>query len=198
MTATAAINHILDAVVARLGLALVLLVACDANAIADSQSVRVWENHDDTAITEGETTLEIDPDTAYAAAIDYARWPAIFSDIVRVDITKQQGVDARVTLIHKDGNRDNVHFHNRPQGRLVWFEDTGGRAEVWVEIFFASGMRPGTTRVHSRLYADVHGWASLFVSGSRLRSLREQRITSDLRSLHAFFSAGGDGMQVVK
>jgi hypothetical protein len=72
---------------------------------------------------------------------------------------------------------------------MVWFEDTGGRAKVWAEIVFAPGERPGTTRVHSRLFADVHGVASIVVSSGRLRSLRQQRIASDLSHLHTYFSA---------
>jgi hypothetical protein len=172
-------------------LVLAVLLGCGRSpALATPPpDVRVWESHDDSSITEGETTLDVDPDTAYAAASDYPRWSSMFPDIVQVDVTKQQGVDARVTLVHRAGNRDNVHFHNQPQARMVWFEDTGGRAEVWAEIVFAPGTAPGTTRVHSRLYADVHGIASLVVTSGKLRSLREQRIASDLSHLHSYFAA---------
>jgi len=102
-------------------------------------------------------------------------------------VTQRQGVDARVTLVHAAGNRDNVHFRNRPAARTVWFEDTGGRAEVWAEITFAPGTRPGTSVVRSRIYADVHGVASLFVSDSKLRHLRQERIRNDLTQLRAYF-----------
>ena len=70
----------------------------------------------------------------------------------------------------------------------MWFEDTGGRAEVWAEIVFLPGDRPGTSRVRSRIYADVHGIASLFVSDSKLRGLRQQRIRDDLTNLRAYFA----------
>jgi hypothetical protein len=171
-------------------LALAVLLGCGrASALATPSEIRVWESHDDSSISEGETTLDVDPDTAYAAAIDYPKWVSMFPDIVQVDVTKQQGVDARVTLVHRAGNRDNIHFHNQPQARMVWFEDTGGRAEVWAEIVFAPGDRAGTTRVHSRIYADVHGIASLVVTSGKLRSLREQRITGDLQNLRSYFSA---------
>ncbi len=133
-------------------IALAVLLGCGRATLATPPDVRVWESRDSSHITEGETILDVDPDTAYAAAIDYPRWSSMFPDIVQVDVTKQQGVDARVTLVHRAGNRDNVHFHNQPQARMVWFEDTGGRAEVWVEIVFAPGDRFGTTRVHSRLF----------------------------------------------
>jgi hypothetical protein len=91
--------------------------------------------------------------------------------------------------VHRAGNRDNVHFHNRPASRTVWFEDTGGTAVVWVEIAFAPGDAAGTTRVQSRLFADVHGLASLFVTNARLRSLREQRVADDLGHLRSYFAA---------
>jgi hypothetical protein len=70
----------------------------------------------------------------------------------------------------------------------VWFEDTGGRAEVWAEIAFLPGDLAGTTRVHARLFADVHGVASLFVSDAKLRGLRHDRIRQDLANLHTYFS----------
>ena len=168
--------------------AVVLLVAHGATtAVAGHSPIRVWESTDNASVTEGETTLDVDPDTAYAAATDYPKWTAIFPDIERVIVTKQQGDDARVTLIHRDGNRDNVHFHNTPQARMVWFEDTGGRATVWAEISFSPGSSANMTRVHSRIFADVTGFASLFVSDSKIRNLRRQRIFDDLTHLHAYF-----------
>ena len=173
-------------------LALIFVVACTSATVAPraqaSPDVRVFQNPDQSAITEGETVLATDPDTAYRVLTDYARWPTMFPDIKRVIITSQQGGHDRVTFIHTEGNRDNVHFHNRPEARLVWFEDTGGRAEVWFEILFMPGMQPGTTRVHSRLYADVNGWASLFVSDNKIRSMREQRTREDLAHLRAYFA----------
>jgi hypothetical protein len=171
-------------------LALAVVLGCGRTTLATPPpDVRVWESRDSSHISEGETTLDVDPDVAYAAAIDYPMWSSIFPDIVQVDVTKQQGVDARVTLVHHAGNRDNVHFHNQPGARMVWFEDTGGRAEVWAEIVFAPGDRAGTTRVHSRLFADVHGIASLVMTNRKLRSLREDRIASDLSHLHTYFAA---------
>src|SRR5262249_42401868 len=149
-------------------IAMALVLGCARSVMAGPDEIRVHQSHDDDAITEGETTLEVAPDVAYAAAIDYARWPSIFPDIVRVEVTQQRGVDARVPLIHRAGNRDNVHFHNQPQARMVWFEDTGGRAVVWAEIVFLPGDRAGTTRVRSRLYADVPGFVGLFVSDRKL------------------------------
>lgn len=163
------------------------LLATAASAAA-SPGVRIYQSADDDAVTEGETTLATEPDAAYRLLTDYAQWSAIFPDIRRVIVTSQNGAEARVTFIHPDGNRDNLHFRNQPAARMVWFEDTGGRAEVWAEIMFLPGDHPGMTRVHSRLYADVHGFASLFVSDRKIRRLREQRIRDELTQLHAYFA----------
>lgn len=168
-------------------LPLVLLAGCASRAVVPTAGVHIWESRDN--ITEGETTLDVDPQAAYATAVQYHTWSSIFPDIVRVDITKEEGVDARVTLVHRDGNVDNVHFHNQPQAGIVWFEDTGGSAKVWAEIAFTPGERAHTTHVHSRLYADVKGLASLFVTDSHVRELRQQRVADDLKHLHAYFTA---------
>jgi hypothetical protein len=164
------------------------LAACSA-ATVQRPGVTVYESHTDSAMTEGETAIDCDPDAAFKAALDYARWPHIFDDIRSAVITSIDGNDARVTFVHTDGNRDNLHFHNRPAAHTLWFEDTGdAHARVWAEIAFLPGPRPGTTRVHSRLYADVTGIASLFVTSGHLRQIREQRVQHDLVQLHAYFS----------
>lgn len=165
-----------------------VLATVSRAALASPPDVRVFPSRQHEAITEGETTLSIDPDAAYREVTDYMRWSAMFPDIRRVIVTSQSGGDDRVTFVHADGNRDNIHFRNQPAARMVWFEDTGGRAEVWAEIMFLPGAQPGTTRIRSRLFADVHGFASLFVSDRKLRSIREQRVRDDLSNLRAYFA----------
>jgi hypothetical protein len=166
------------------------VVLAGSSAAATPSEIRVYESHDDSSITEGDTVIAADADEAYRATADYARWSSMFPDIRGVRITQQRGVDARVTFIHTDGNRDNLHFRNQPAARMVWFEDTGGRAEVWAEIVFVPGTSPGTTLLHARLYADVHGVASLFVSDGTLRTLRQQRVRDYLLELRAYFARG--------
>lgn len=169
--------------------AIVVLGAASATAAAAPPGVKIFPSPSDNKITEGETVVAGDPAEIYQTVLDYKRWTEIFPDVAKVEITKQNGVDALVTLIGPDGHRDNLHFHNTPAARMVWFEDTGnhGRAEVWAEIVFIPGQDPGTTRVHSRLFADVHGVASLVVSDSGLRRQREQKITKDLTSIRSYF-----------
>lgn len=157
-------------------------------SVSASADVAVYESKDDHSITEGDTVINADPDVAYDTAVDYMKWTAIFPDIKQVIITKKAGDDARVTFVHTDGNKDNVHFHNTPMARMVWFEDTGGKAEVWAEIVFVPGDKAGTTRVHSRVYANVHGVTGLFVSSDKVKTLRSQRVRSDLQNLRSYFS----------
>ena len=168
-------------------LALVAAVVAAARPAAASPCVRVYEDPDNPSITEGETVIDGDPAAIYQAMLDYAKWTKIFPDVARVVIRQRQGTEAMVTLIAPDGHRDNLHFKNQPAARMVYFEDTGGRAEVWVETVFVPGPTAGTTRVHTRLYADVHGLAKLFANGTALRKLREQRIESDLVSIRGYF-----------
>ncbi|HEY4239352.1 MAG TPA: SRPBCC family protein [Kofleriaceae bacterium] len=150
-------------------------------------SLQVYETAPTT--TEGEALLAVDPDTAYRTVSDYNRWPAVFPTVARVEITRQTGADDRVTFIAPDGHRDNLHFHNRPDLRTIWFEDTGGHADVWAQTTFMPGTAPGTTRVHTRLYAKVHGLATLVVSSGDVRSMRQHRVASDLAQLSAHFGA---------
>jgi len=117
----------------------VLLGASSAASAENRQNIRIYPSQEDDAISEGETLISAEPDTAYAAAVNYAQWTSIFPDIHHAVVTRQAGVDALVTFIYSDGHRDNLHFHNRPVSRTVWFEDTGGRATVWAEITFIAG-----------------------------------------------------------
>jgi hypothetical protein len=188
-------NHLLgssiEVTVSRPALAVFVAttVAGCAAATVQRPGVTVYENRGNSSMTEGDTAIDCDPDMAFKESLDYTKWPRIFSDIRTAIITATDGDDARVTFVHTNGDRDNLHFHNHPAERQLWFEDTGDdHATVWAEITFLPGPRPGTTRVHSRLYADVTGIASLFVTGGHLRALREQRVQHDLLQIHAYFN----------
>lgn len=156
-----------------------------APAAAD---VHVYDSKENHSITEGETDIDADPDVAYGTAVDYTKWTAIFPDIKQVIVTKRKGDEASVTFVHANGNRDNVHFHNTPVARMVWFEDTGGKAKVWAEIVFVAGDKAGTTRVHSRVFANVRGVPGLFVSDGKVKQLRTQRVRNDLQDLRSYFA----------
>ena len=150
--------------------------------------IRVYQSPNDRSITEGETTIDGDPGDVYATVLDYAKWTEIFPDVLKVEITDKRGVDAHVTLIGPNDHHDNLHFHNQPQARMIYFEDTGNsHAEVWAEIMFIPGEKSGTTRVHVRLFADVHGIASVVVSSSDVKRQREARVDAQLAGLRNYF-----------
>jgi hypothetical protein len=169
-------------------LAVVFLTVLAGKAALAAPGVRVYASAHDANTTEGDTIVEGDPASIYAVVLDYQRWTEVFPDIAKVIVTAQHGVDARVTLVKPDGNRDNLVFHNQPQARMVYFEDTGNaHATVWGEIVFSPGDRPGTTRVHTRLHADVHGIASLVVSDEDVQRQRERRVERDLAHVRTYF-----------
>jgi hypothetical protein len=172
--------------VRRLFPLLLLFAACAYPKVVAPTGVQVHEANQ--TITEGEAMLDVDPATAFALVCDYSRWPTIFPDVLHVVVTKQQGDEALVTMIGPNDHHDNLHFHNRPTSNTLWFEDTGGRADVWFEIVFDPGPRPGTTYLHGRLYADVRGVAALVVSDARVRHMREEKLVSDFVAMRTYFA----------
>lgn len=168
--------------------AIACLALAASRGAAAAPDVHVYETPNNSAMTEGETIVDGDPAQIYAVVVDFMRWTEVFPDVTKVVITQRSGADARVTLVHPDGNKDNLKFHVTPQARMLYFEDTGNaHAEVWGEIVCAPGDQPGTTRVHTRLYADVKGIASVIVSGDSVRAQRQQKIERDLVHIRSYF-----------
>ncbi|MEO6773152.1 MAG: SRPBCC family protein [Kofleriaceae bacterium] len=170
-----------------MGLVLGSMVVGGGTAFAGTQVTVIQPA--DQAMTEGEVVVDGDPAALYALAQDYAKWTEIMPDVAKVEIREHKGVDARVTLVAPNGHRDNLHFHNQPQANLIFFEDTGngGRADVWGEIVFAPAARSAQTRVHIRLYAKLHGVATLVVSDRQVRERREHEMTADLTHMREYF-----------
>jgi hypothetical protein len=167
----------------------VLATLAIASPALASPGVTVYQSRNDPSITEGDTVVPGEPAGIYAIVEDYARWVDVFPDVAKVIVTWRHGSDARVTLVKPDGNRDNLAFHITPQARMLYFQDTGNaHAEVWGEIVCAPGDQAGTTRIHTRLYADVHGIASLVVADRDVRKMREQRVERDLSHILGYFS----------
>jgi hypothetical protein len=159
-----------------------------ATSHASPTSVAVYESARLAETTEGDTTLATDPQTAFAAATDYAHWPMVFTDLKAVHVTEQQGVDAHVVLVHSDGNVDRLHFHNRPSAHTVWFEQVGGDAEVRGELSFFASDHAGTTRAHFRVYAAAHGLGAMFVNGDAVREQRQRLVRASLGQLQSYFT----------
>ncbi len=162
------------------------IAACGAPSrpIPLAAGVRLWEAEDHTS--EGEVVIAGEPADVYAALGSYPRWAEIFSDVARVEDQGADGDEEKVRLVTTAGQNNNLRFHNDPAHRVVRFRDTGGSADVWAEIGFELGPRPGTTRVHARLHADVHGVLSIFVSDGKLRDQRHAKLASDLADIERF------------
>ena len=143
----------------------------------------------DPAMTEGEVIIDGDPAEVFAAVADYQKWTEIMPDVAHVEVTGRTGDDARVTLVSPSGHRDNLHFRNRSDVHLIYFEDTGngGRADVWADIVFVPTAQPAETRVHIRLYAKVHGIARLVATEGKVRAQREQKIAAELSHIRMYF-----------
>jgi uncharacterized membrane protein len=168
---------------------LLILALLGTSAVAGTPPGVTLVASPDPAMTVGEVVIDGDPADVFAAACDYSKWTEIMPDVAKVEISEQHGVDARVTLVSPTGHRDNLKFHNQPMARMIYFEDTGngGRADVWAEIVFAPATEPTNTRVHIRLYAKVHGVATLVVSERTVREQREAKIVADLSHIREYF-----------
>jgi uncharacterized membrane protein len=166
-----------------------LVLAASASAVAAPAAGITITQDSDPAMTVGEVVIDGDPGEVFAQVCDYHKWTEIMPDVAKVEITDQKGDDAHVTLVSPTGHRDNLMFHNQPQARMIYFEDTGnhGRADVWAEIVFAPGQTANRTRVHIRLYAKIHGVATLVVHESAVRAQREQKIAADLEHIRDYF-----------
>jgi uncharacterized membrane protein len=171
-----------------LSLAAMLAMSCAAAAddVVSSPAVKIW--NPGGAVTEGEVTVPGTPAEIYAAVTDYARWPAIFSNLRTSTVKSGDAVAATVETVSTKGKRHTLVFKNDPLALVVRFEERGGRAEARAEITFRSARRAGFTVVRARLYADVHGAAGLFVRDSTIRSKREHKVMGDLSRLHAYFT----------
>jgi len=164
----------------------VIVILC-ALCGAARANVNVFESKQ-AAVTEGDAVIATDPETAYRAVTNYEQWLAMFKNVRRAIVQHVDGNEARVRFVHDDGSHDDLHFKNRPATHTMWFEQLGGDAQVWAEIAFNPGIQPGTTRVHTRFYADVKGMASLFVSDDKIRKLRQEQVRDDLQQLQAYFA----------
>ncbi len=184
----AAAQRLLYASTMRSLLPLLLTLSASAASAGTAGQVTITQASD-PAVTEGDVIIHGEPAANFALVQDYRKWTEIMPDVAKVEITEQKGADARVTLVSPSGHRDNLHFHSTPQANLIFFEDTGngGRADVWAEIVFVPTAQPQQTRVHIKLYAKVHGVATLVVSEQDVREKREHQIAGELTHIRDYF-----------
>jgi hypothetical protein len=165
-----------------------LLVGTVAYADDDDDPVvstaRVW-NGRQAATSEGEVVLAAAPATVYAVLTDATRWPAIFPRVRNATARAGGAVD----IVSRKGKHRNLRFANDPRTLTVRFTESGGKADVYAEIFLEPGAVLGTTRARARLRADVSGFRSWFVSDATVREKRERRLLQYLADLDRYFQA---------
>jgi carbon monoxide dehydrogenase subunit G len=172
--------------VSAFGVVAVLGVAAAAPARADAVSLTEKSDH----TTEGVVTVDAPPDQVYAAATDYANWEALFSDVKSVKVESGGRENARVWFDSRAiRKRVLVQFKNVP-GQAIRFVGVegpkGGRAHGTYRFDPIDG---GTrTRVTADLYLEVTGPVSWFVSDSKLRTMRRNKVRADLTDVARHFA----------
>ncbi|MGE5185332.1 MAG: SRPBCC family protein [Acidobacteriota bacterium] len=141
-------------------------------------------------ITEGVVTVDAPPAEVYALVTDYARWPAILSDVSSVKVERGGPRDARVAFHSRAiGSDVTVVFDNVPD-REIRFTGVegppGGRAHGDYRLEPIDGGRH--TRVTADLYLDVVGVPGWFVSDSYIRNKRRSKLAHDLADVANHFA----------
>lgn len=168
----------------KLGLGTLLLIATQADAAV----VQLAELPDH--VTEGRVVIDATPDEVYKLVTDYARWPAILSDIRSVHVERGGPHDARVEFrSNAIGRSVTVQFENEP-GHSISFRGVegppGGRASGhYALIALDDGKR---TLVVARLYMDIVGAPSLFVRDKTVREMRRAKLEADLTDIARYFA----------
>jgi ribosome-associated toxin RatA of RatAB toxin-antitoxin module len=144
-------------------------------------------------VTEATITVDASPSQVYALVTDYARWPALLSDVRSVTVERGPRDHARVRFSSKIlAHEVTVQFDNVPD-RLIRFVGVegppGGRARGTYVLEPVDGGR--RTRVTASLYLEVVGAPSLFVRDAKVRTMREAKLRADLTDvLHRTATSG--------
>ncbi len=158
-------------------------VASDATA-----QVRITEpgGH----VSEATITVNASSREVYRLVTDYARWPTVFSDIRSVRVESGGPRDARVRFSSRVLDRSVTVKFDNVEDRLIRFRGVkgppGGKAGGSYELIPIDG--GARTTIRARLYMDVTGVASLFVSGREVRRLRQAKLRADAADLGRMFA----------
>lgn len=152
-------------------------MALASEVLADPIALREAGDH----LTEATVTIDATPAEIYAVVTDYPRWQAIFSDVSSLKVERGTREDARVRFHSKVFDHDvTVQFANQPDHQIR-FEGVkgppGGRARG---TYLLEPVAGGKTRVVATLYLDVVGLPGVFVSGGKLRHMREVKLRTDI------------------
>jgi hypothetical protein len=142
------------------------------------------------AVTQAVVTVDAPPAEVYALVTSYASWPAVLTDVSQVKVESGGREKARVTFHSQAIGYDvTLEFDNVP-GEVIRFRGIkgppGGRANgEYVLQPIDGGKR---TRVVAKLYLDVVGAPGWFVSGSRVRTMRRNKLQRDLDDVAKHFA----------
>lgn len=142
-------------------------------------------------VTEAVITLDASPSEIFALVTEYANWKSILSDVTSVQVKSGGRRDAKVRFHSKAlGHTVTVAFDNVTD-RLVRFRGIdgppGGRASGSFELTPIDGGR--RTRVVGRLYMDVVGVPGVFISDSKIKSMRVTKLRTDMTDVMKAFPA---------
>ena len=140
-------------------------------------------------ITEATAIVDATPEQIYDLVTDYANWRSVLSDIQSVQLVAGGRHHAQVRFRSRALEHEvTVQFDNVP-GRQIRFQGIkgppGGRASG---EFLLEPIDAHRTKVTAKLYMDVVGLPSVFVSGSKIRAMREQKLRTDMTDVTRNFA----------
>jgi hypothetical protein len=132
-------------------------------------------------VSEAVVVVDASPAQVYALVTDYARWPAVFTDIESVAVERGGPRDGRVRFRSRAlEHRVTVQFDNTPD-RAIKFAGVagppGGRANG---SYILEPIAGGRTRVTARLYMHVVGVPGIFVGEGKVRRMRQAKLRADM------------------
>ena len=141
-------------------------------------------------ITEAIAIVDATPEQIYDLVTDYANWRNVLSDVQSVSLEAGGRRHAQVRFRSRALQHEvTVQFDNVP-GRQIRFQGIkgppGGRASG---EFLLEPIDAHRTKVTARLYMDVVGVPSLFVRGSSIRAMREDKLRSDMADVVRRFAS---------
>ncbi len=134
--------------------------------------------------TRGTLTIDAPPAAVYQLVTDYARWPAVLSDVASVRIESGDRARAHVRFHSRVSDDTGMLVFDNIPDRLIRF-----RGEQTTGLYRLTPIDGGTrTQVTADLHVEVGGIAGWFVSDAKLRSLRRKKLQIDLDDVARWFA----------
>jgi hypothetical protein len=167
-----------------LALSLAPSAPADARVGAAGVAVRAVDGH----TSSGEVSLGAPPAEVFAAATDFARWPALLADVEAAEVLAVRDGHTRVRYRSRALARTLTVDVTTEPSRAIRFALVDGPpgARARGEFLLAREGEDGT-RVTATLRVEVTGAARWLVDPARVRAGRSTKLASDLASLRAAF-----------